>query len=82
MKYKVIKKINKNYDIKYTKEKDTQEIQLTFGNCKIYISEQQFGCRHTPYVDIVTSKCTYSMSLNDLLHKIDPNVIVTETSLM
>ena len=81
MQYRALKKVTKNYDTKYTKETFTRELHLTFGNCKIYISEQQYGVTHTPHVDIVTSKCTYSMSLCDLIHMIDPNANVTNNSL-
>lgn len=82
MRYRALKKITKNYDTKFTKEASTQEMHLTFGNCDIHIIEQQYGYTHTPQLEIVTSKCTYCISLNDLIHKIDPDANTTETSLM
>jgi hypothetical protein len=82
MKYRALKKITKNYDTKYTKEASTREMHLTFGNCNIRIIEQQYGVVHTPQVEIITSKCTYNISLNDLIHKIDPDANTTNTSLL
>ena len=82
MKYRALKKITKNYDTKFTKETSTREMHLTFGNCDIHIIEQQYGHIHTPQLEIITSKCTYSISLNDLIHKIDPDANTTENSLL
>jgi hypothetical protein len=82
MTYRALKKITKNYDTKFTKETSTREMHLTFGNCDIHIIEQQYGHTHTPQLEIVTSKCTYCISLNDLIHKIDPDANTTENSLM
>jgi hypothetical protein len=81
MTYRALKKITKNYDTKFTKESSTREMHLTFGNCDIHIIEQQYGVVHSPQVEIVTSKCTYCISLNDLIHKIDPDANTTENSL-
>lgn len=82
MTYRTLKKITKNYDTKFTKETSTREMHLTFGNCEIHIIEQQYGVVHSPQIEIVTSKCTYCMSLNDLIHKIDPDANVTASSLL
>ncbi len=82
MTYRALKKITKNYDTKFTKETSTREMHLTFGNCDIHIIEHQYGIINSPQVEIVTSKCTYGMSLNDLIHMIDPDANVTETSLL
>lgn len=81
MKYRTLKKITKNYDTKYTKEAETREMHLTFGRCNIHIIEQQYGVSHSPQLEIVTSKATYCISLNDLIHKIDPDANTTENSL-
>ncbi len=82
MKYRVLKKITKDYDTKYTKETTTQEIHLTFGSCEIHISEQQYGITHSPHVHIVVPNCTYSISLKDLILSIYPNAAVTDNSLL
>ena len=82
MQYRALKKITKNYSTKYTKMAETREVHLTFGNCEIHIIEQQYGVVHPPQLEIVTSKATYHISLNDLIHKIDPDANTTETSLL
>jgi hypothetical protein len=82
MTYKALKKVTKNYDTKFTKETSTLEMQLTFGNCKIIFSEQQFGERHFPQVYIMTSKGTYVTQLKDLILKLIPDASVTNTSLL
>ena len=82
MTYRALKKITKNYDTTFTKETSTREMHLTFGNCKIHIIEHQYGVVNTPQVEIATSRATYHMSLNDLIHMIDPDANTTETSLL
>ena len=82
MKYRALKKITKDYDTKYTKAAETREMHLTFGNCDVHIIEQQYGVTHSPQLEIVTSKATYCISLNDLIHKIDPDANTTENSLL
>lgn len=80
--YKALKKITKNYDTKFTKETSTLEMQLTFGNCKIVFTEQQFGERHFPQVYIMTSKGTYVTQLKELILKLMPDANVTDGSLI
>ena len=83
MKYRALKKITKDYSTKYTKMAETREMHLEFGDhCDIHIIEQQYGVTHPPQLEIVTSKATYHISLNDLIHKIDPDANTTETSLL
>ena len=82
MTYKALKKVTKNYDTKFTKETPTLEMQLTFGNCKIIFTEQQFGDRHFPKVYIMTSSGTYVTQLKDLILKLVPDASVTNSSLL
>ena len=83
MEYRALKKITKNYDTKYTKVAKTREMHLKFGgHCDIHIIEQQYGAVHSPQLEIVTTKATYHISLNDLIHKIDPDANTTENSLL
>ena len=82
MTYKTLKKVTKNYDTKFTKETSTLEMQLTFGNCKIIFTEQQFGQRHYPQVYIMTSNGTYITTLKDLILKLIPDANITDNSLL
>lgn len=74
--YKVLKRVTKNFEEIFSKEKQTHEIQLKIGDSQIYITEQQCGSvfspPHPPHIEIYVpeKKITYGMDYNDFLDKI------------
>lgn len=69
MLYRVVKRVKKNFDEVYTREKQTSEICIDFGDVKIEIIESDLGRKVTPYVFIRTKSCTYSADLDTFVKR-------------
>ena len=65
MKYKIYKNTTKNYQDKFTEEKEAKEINIDVGGIKIDITEHQLGMElNEPYIyiNIPEQSTTYSMT--------------------
>ena len=78
MKYKFFKRITRNYEEKFSKEKKTDEIHIDVNGVKIYITEHQCGYSlDKPYVTIFIPKeysnyngiGSYSMDFDTFIKK-------------
>lgn len=67
MKYTTFKKCTKDYKEIYTKEKETQAIEIEVDGITILIEEQQLGSPIKPHITIFTENGTYSMNLSTLI---------------
>lgn len=71
MRYKALKKVTKDYDEIWSKERETDEIQINTHGVEIDITEQQVGVPlQQPYVNIYIDGITYSMNWDVFLNKI------------
>ena len=73
MKYKTLNQVTKDYEEKFSKNKQTDEIHVTTINgIEIDIIEQQCGhLLNEAYIRITTEQCSYGMSLKDLVKQLN-----------
>ena len=69
MEYKILKRVTKNYDEKFSKERQTNEIHLSVGGVKVFITEQQMGCAlNKPHIMIwVPNGYSYCMDFDTFI---------------
>lgn len=73
MKYRALKKCTKDYDEKFTREKETKELQIDIKNrIIIHFEEHQLGIDlNEPHVDIaIPGGYSYSMDLSEFIKRI------------
>lgn len=73
MKYRAFKKCTKDYDEKFTREKETKELQIDIKDrIVIHFEEHQLGIDlNEPHVDIaISGGYSYSMDLSELIKRI------------
>ena len=72
MKYKVLKRVTRNYDEKFSREKQTDEMHINVRGIGIIITEQQ--CGHSlsePHITIYAPNgCVYEMDFNTFINKV------------
>lgn len=67
IRYKALKRVTKNFDTKFSRERETDEIEITIGDITLNITEQQYGVKTPPYVYLTTKDCTYQMSFETFI---------------
>lgn len=67
MNYKVLKRVTKNYDEEFSKEQQTDEIEILVGDVIINITEQQCGMKVKPHVRIYAKDYLYSMDFDTFI---------------
>ena len=67
MNYKVLKRVTKNYDEEFSKEQQTDEIEILVGDVVINITEQQCGMKVEPHVRIYAKDYLYSMDFDTFI---------------
>lgn len=73
MKYRAFKRCTKGYDEKFTKEKETKELQIEIKDrIAIHFEEHQFRMDlNEPHVDIsIPGGYSYSMDLSEFIKRI------------
>ena len=73
MKYRAFKKCTKDYDEKFTREKETKELQIDIKDrILIHFEEHQLGIDlNEPHVDIaISGGYSYSMDLSEFIKRI------------
>lgn len=73
MKYRAFKKCTKDYDEKFTREKETKELQIDIKDrIIIHFEEHQHGIDlNEPHVDIaIPGGYSYSMDLSEFIKRI------------
>ena len=73
MKYKAFKRCTKSYDEKFTREKETKELQIEIRDrIIIHFEEHQFGMDlDEPHVEIaIPDGYSYSMDLSEFIKRI------------
>lgn len=72
MKYRFLKRVTKNYDEKFSKEKKTDEIRLNVNGVVISIAEHQVGIPlDEPYIHIsIPNGYSYGMDFNTFVKKL------------
>lgn len=72
MRYEVLKRVTRNFEEKFSKEKQTNEIHININGFDIFITEQQ--CGHLisePHVTIfVPNGYSYGMDFNTFIKKL------------
>lgn len=72
MRYEVLKRVTRNFEEKFSKEKQTNEIHININGFDIFITEQQCGYLISePHVTIfVPNGYSYGMDFNTFIKKL------------